>query len=371
MPVHFGTFADADSSPVLSSRAMYNSEFASYAFQASQFSWAVYNFSNGHFTSTIESANLSFTIRVGCDTTQRGRSLFGEFAPNARIFSTGNELLNHIHASGNQSVLHGYLINTFRFRTTEITKAFWDLQLQIVAQLRLIRSTSVVVGIIIPDLDGAATRKFVSGLERAHWVVSRHVVKYADVGDSVDDSCVILTATHKSCALTVEPIKLIMPPKPEPKPLGAYIHDPFNCSQYAVCYGRHDAAYNSEEACQMVCNDPQLSETIIGTGVKPAYSLRRAGSSASTAAGLMVLHPSSLCPPLEWCENQNIFQQLFGVEFHHDGHTYVRPISSFEFARCFNLADNIQYRLSHADYKFALDASIPALTSRWLFTQIN
>jgi hypothetical protein len=44
---------------------------------------------------------------------------------------------------------------------------------------------------------------------------------------------------------------------------------------------------------------------------------------------------------------------------------------SFKFARCFNLSDNIQYRLSHADYKFALDASMPALMSRWLFTQLN
>ena len=121
----------------------------------------------------------------------------------------------------------------------------------------------------------------------------------------------------------------------------------------------------------MVCNDPQLSETIIGTGVKLAYSLRRAGGSASMTAGSMVLHASSLCPPLEWCEHQNIFQNLFGVGFNFDGHTYVRPILSFEFARCFNLSDNIQYRLSHADYRFALDASMPALTSWWLFTQIN
>ena len=127
----------------------------------------------------------------------------------------------------------------------------------------------MVVAIVIPDLDGTATRRFASGLERAHWVVSRHVMKYAGVGDSVDDSCVILTATHSSCAPTVEPIKLNMPPKREPKPLGAYIHEPFNRSQYAVCYGRHDAAFNSEETRQMVCSDPQLYETIIGTGVKP------------------------------------------------------------------------------------------------------
>jgi hypothetical protein len=77
IPIQFGTFDDVDPSPVLNSWAMYNLEYASYAFQASQFSWEVYNFSNGHFTSTIESTNLSFTIFVGCDTTQLGCSLFG------------------------------------------------------------------------------------------------------------------------------------------------------------------------------------------------------------------------------------------------------------------------------------------------------
>ena len=53
MPVRFCTFADAEPLPMLNSRAMYNAEFASYALQASQFSWAVYNFSNGHFVSAI------------------------------------------------------------------------------------------------------------------------------------------------------------------------------------------------------------------------------------------------------------------------------------------------------------------------------
>ncbi len=69
----------------------------------------------------------------------------------------------------------------FWLRTTETTNAFWDLQLQIVAQLHLIHSTSVVVAIITPDLDGTASRKFARGLERAHWVVSHHVVRYADI----------------------------------------------------------------------------------------------------------------------------------------------------------------------------------------------
>jgi len=85
----------------------------------------------------------------------------------------------------------------------------------------------------------------------------------------------------------------------------------------------------------------------------------------------MVMSTSGLCPPFEWCSNNNVFQHLIGIEFHCDGHTFVRPFSSFEFARCFNLVDNIQYRLSHPDYKFALDASVPAFTSAWLFSQVN
>ena len=370
-PIQFGTFADSEVSTTRTSRALYNSEFSSYALQVSQFSWAVFNFSNGHFLSTIETANLSFTIRLGCDPTQRGRSLFGEFAPTAKVFSTGNEFLNHIRSSGDRSVIHGYLINTFRFRTTAITNAFWDLQLQIVAQLRLIHSTSVVVAIIIPDLDGSATGKFVKGLEKALWLVTRSVIRYADIGDSVDDSCVILTAVHRSCAPDVTPIELIMPPTPETKPLGAYIHEPFNRPQYSVCYGRHDDAFNSDDGCQMTCEDLKSSDAVVDSRVKPAYSIRRSGGSESTTAGSLVLPLSSLCPPLEWCANQNLFQHLFGVEFFFDDHTYVRPISAFEFASCFNLVDNIRYRLSHIDYMFALDASMPALTSKWLFTQIN
>ena len=100
-------------------------------------------------------------------------------------------------------------------------------------------------------------------------------------------------------------------------------------------------------------------------------SLHKVGETVSTTAGAMVLSPSGLCPPFEWCSNQNVFQHLFGIEFHCDGHTYIRPFSPFEFACCFNLSANIQYRLCHADYKFALDASMPAFTSAWLFSQIN
>lgn len=55
MPVIFGSFPHCSLATAASFKTLYNSELASYALTASQFQWAVYNFSNGHFVSTIES----------------------------------------------------------------------------------------------------------------------------------------------------------------------------------------------------------------------------------------------------------------------------------------------------------------------------
>jgi hypothetical protein len=79
----------------------------------------------------------------------------------------------------------------------------------------------------------------------------------------------------------------------------------------------------------------------------------------------------SLCPPFEACPTRNLFQHFFGIKFHFDGHTYVCAISTFEFAHCFNLIENIQYRLSHEKYHFGMDASMPARTSTWIFQQVH
>ena len=54
-----------------------------------------------------------------------------------------------------------------------------------------------------------------------------------------------------------------------------------------------------------------------------------------------------------------------------DGHTHVRAISPFEFTLCFGLTDQLRYRLLQHVNWYALDASIPALTSAWIFNHIH
>jgi hypothetical protein len=119
-------------------RALHNNEFPCYAQQVLHFSWAVYSFHGGHFVSTIQPQNLPFHVQLACDPYESGRSLFQEFTSCRHIFSSATNLLNHIRASGDTSVINGYLINSPRFQTSEMTTAFWQVQAAIISQLRLI-----------------------------------------------------------------------------------------------------------------------------------------------------------------------------------------------------------------------------------------
>ncbi len=116
---------------------------------------------------------------------------------------------------------------------------------------------------------------------------------------------------------------------------------------------------------------PEPADPSTLPGVLVWHHLHRHGQDATILAGSSVLSWESVCPPFESYPNQNLFQQFFGIKFHHDGHTYVHAISTYEFSRCFGLVKNIQYRLSHDRYKFGLDTAMPGRTLSWIFNQVH
>jgi hypothetical protein len=296
-------------------------------------------------------------------------ALFQEFMPNAKVFSTGHNLLNHIRASGEMSVVHGYLINSYRFQTSNISTAFWKLQLSIIGQLRLIQSLAVIVIIVIPDHDGCSLRLFVQGLATSQWKVSSRDISFIKIGNSIAKLCTIITVVHLSSANIVEPLDLKTPQTVTPRPITAYIWEPFNCPEHSVGYAREDADFNNDESTKMVASDPIPADSVGPPHVVIKYTLHRTGDGTNILAGSSVLLTNDLCLPLEECPNQNFFQHLFGIEFHHNGHTYVRATSTFKFTCCFNLIKSIQYRLSHERHKHNLEALLPAKTSAWVFEQ--
>jgi hypothetical protein len=146
---------------------------------------------------------------------------------------------------------------------------------------------------------------------------------------------------------------------------------PFDRPEHALGYGPNDADFNKDETCQMTTTTPKQADPSTSPRVLVQYHLHRHGQDVSILAGSAVISRDSMCPPFESCPNRNLFQQFFGIEFHHDGHTYVRALSTYEFSRCFGLIEDIQYRLSHEKYKFGLDAAMPGRTSSWIFDQVH
>jgi hypothetical protein len=120
----------------------------------------------------------------------------------------------------------------------------------------------------------------------------------------------------------------------------------------------------------MVTSDPKPADSVGPPHFVIKYTLHHVGGDTNILAGSSDLLTNGLCPPLEACPNQNLFQHLFGIEFYHDGHPYVHAIFTFEFRCCFNLIKSIQYHLSHERHKHNLDALLPAKTSAWVFKQV-
>jgi hypothetical protein len=121
VPVKFGDFEKAT---LQTARVLHNDEFPCYAQQVLQFNWVVYSFHGGHFASTVQSWNLPFHVRLACDPSESGQSLFQEFTSCRLIFNSVTDLLNHIRASGDTSVIHGYLIHSPRFQTSKTSTTF-------------------------------------------------------------------------------------------------------------------------------------------------------------------------------------------------------------------------------------------------------
>jgi hypothetical protein len=179
---------------------------------------------------TIRSRNLPFHITLACDQVKSKCTLFHEFKSIPNIFGNGKELLNHIRISGDLSQVHEYLIHLLRFKNSETTSTFWQLQSTIVTQLQSLCNLQLVVAIILPDHDGHCIKFFISSLKQSGWVVCTSEPSFPDTSDSIAGGCWILTSVHT----TVETLNLTIllhtpPPPPNPlvlelSPTDTYVH---------------------------------------------------------------------------------------------------------------------------------------------------
>ena len=310
--------------------------------------------------------SLPFTIGIACDPFPSGRSLFKSVGDCSRILTTAPELLNFVRSSDNQGHLHGYLIHSHSFPSTDATTSFWQTQTAIIAQMRLINRLCVVVAFVHPDHDGRSVAGFKQSLTRAHWLVSSTTISFASMGDSISGQSSVIIAAHGSTTPDAAPLNLRQPPTLRPRPIADFIWEPFNTPTYTV------ASTTSDDD-----NFENLTKTPPSAGVQDESDLTRVkfylhlrGTESPSCHGAAVLDLRGCCPGRLSSPNTNLFQHFFGIEFVYDGRTCVRPISQFEVATCFRLRDSLTYQLAHPTNRIHLDAGIPAMTSASVFEQV-
>jgi hypothetical protein len=185
--------------------------------------------------------------KMACKPYKLGYSLFQEFTSCQQISGTANNMLNHIRASGDTSVVHGYMIHFPCFQNSNTTTKFWQVQAAIILDLRLIHLLSIIVATVHPEHDGCSIKTFSTNLKSKGWIFLSTDVHYPDLGDPIAGGCHIITAVHSSCASTVEPLQLKQPPLVPPCPLGKFIWEPFNRKEHAILLAQDDKNFTQVE----------------------------------------------------------------------------------------------------------------------------
>ncbi len=262
---------------------------------------------------TIQSCNLPFHVKMACNPFESGHSLFQEFMSCRQVFGTANNMLNHIRSLGDTSVIHGYMIHSPCFQTSDMTTKFWQVQAAIISDLRLIRSLLIVITTFHPDHDGRSIKTFSTNLKSKGWIISSMDVHYPDLGDNVAGRCRIITAVHSSCASTVEPLQLKRPPLVPPRPLGKFIWEPFDRKEHAILLACDDSNFAKHDTCLQALTPSIKSDEVAGLSVR--YHLHCSNADALVTLGSEVKSLDGLCPVFTACPNPNIFQHYLVLSF--------------------------------------------------------
>ncbi len=204
----------------------------------------MYLFNSDHFASTISKHNLPFDGLLACDPYAYGRALFNEFTGCRCILPSAAALLDHIHGSGDQSLLDRYLIHSHCYQASEPTNAFWSLQASIVAQLQAIWKLRLFVAFVHPDHDSRSVSKFVTQLTKSGWVISSTKYSFLEYGDSLVGTSTIVVGVHMNTQAKVDALMFRTPPSSRQLPLAAFVWQPFNKKEYGLSFAREDSSFN-------------------------------------------------------------------------------------------------------------------------------
>jgi hypothetical protein len=200
----------------------------------------------------------------------------------------------------------------------------------IVKQLWIIQSLLIIIAFVHPAHDNhAVSTTFINGLRRDSWLVTNTVVSFPDYSNSVLGSTCLLFCMHTNSETDCKPTELRSPLPTPSRPIAHFIWVLFNTPEHAVSYGNGNPSFNLHAVndtglpSMKACPPSDAHQSLVPSGICISYNLHHKHDNPSILPGASVVNMDGLCPEFDAHENTNLFEHHFGIEFIHNGHTYV------------------------------------------------
>ncbi len=236
----------------------------------------------------------------------------------------------------------------------------------------------MVVAFVHPNHDcRAVTVNFPQQLRSSGWIITDTPISpFPSFGDLVSGTCCLIVVVHSNTEENCCVFEIHTPPQLPTQPIAWCIWAPFNKPEFAVSCSKDDKSFNNHAVNDnglqpLQASIPSNAQHAAGVnGVQVKYFFHCHDDNPANLVGSAVVSVNGLCPPFNPIANTNVLGHYFGIKFKHNGNTYVRTISPFEFVSCFRLTNKLSYTLSHPSNTFCLDAAIPTLTSTRIFKHV-
>ncbi len=209
------------------------------------FDWAVCSFNSRHFLSTKRKRSLPFKVVLACDPFVHGGALFRELSECKLILNSAPAMLDHVKGSGITSKLAVYIVHSHWYTSTEPKSRFLDIQSNIVRQLSIIWSLSIIIAFVHPDHNcHMVSLIFVKCLHADGWIIRDTNISYPTFDDSIPGGCRLIVSVHSNTEPTCQAFKLKIPLYIPFWPLTCFIWAPFNTPKHTVSCFKDDPSNN-------------------------------------------------------------------------------------------------------------------------------
>ena len=343
-----------------------NNELSSGTRQLTTYQAILYGFGGGHVCHSLSKLPPCIRFVAGADLSTAGRALMHSELHIPRVFSTSRQLVNWI-LSDDDLYVDFVIIHAPPTLDASSVLRWWKSQVQLLLHSRLRRGTQLFV-IFIPSAFASTKppREFFDKLTSDGWVLSHQDLHFSAFGDSIDDVSHTIFGVHRSASASVAPLQVLTPPLLRPEPISSFIYQQFNESSFAISFAKSMIDQYDPDS-DLVAVDPLPSASSPVTfRSRRKYNLLPRTDLAGSTVGAGVYDVSCLMPPVT-APSDNIFDNLFGIEYDCMNTTLVRQISPYEAVRGYGFGDEIARTLALRSNLELVQGAIPTRTSSAVF----